>query len=235
MISFLRGFFLFLKHGVVEEKTESVFQGLFLVFKSIVLVIFLYFLSLFIIIFVQKIIPFENASSKSLSERSVLLMFLMPVIIGPILEELVYRLPLLFSRRNISISLTVFSYFMISDGLHNSRYFTTENLIIRIAIAILVGFLTYLLLGKNKVYKLFYDFWIKNPLFIFYFLSFSFAFSHLSNYTGDWRIYLIAPIITLPQLIYGLTYSFIRLKSGIQYSILIHMFINLIPFISRVM
>ena len=56
----------------------------------------------------------------------------------------------------------------------------------------------------------------------FYNLSIIFGFVHLSNYEITPKILLISPILVLPQIILGAYLGFIRIRFGLQWSILLH-------------
>jgi membrane protease YdiL (CAAX protease family) len=49
-----------------------------------------------------------------------------------------------------------------------------------------------------------------------------FGFVHLSNYEITPKILLISPILVLPQIILGAYLGFIRIRFGLQWSILLH-------------
>ncbi|WP_428655290.1 CPBP family glutamic-type intramembrane protease [Runella sp.] len=70
--------------------------------------------------------------------------------------------------------------------------------------------------------------YFKNYKFIIYILILCFGLIHLSNYKFSDNIILISPMLIFPQIVDGIIFSYLRVKYGIAYSILIHSFHNLI-------
>ena len=86
----------------------------------------------------------------------------------------------------------------------------------------------YLLRGLAYLFKTdFSTFWRKHLRVIVYLFSSVFGLVHLSNYENvDWIFFVLAPIITGPQLAAGLIFSFLRLKLGFVWALLGHFLHN---------
>lgn len=234
MKSYLNTFFSFLRTGKI--KTADNERNL--IINTILFVIIMYILAGILAIIIgitTKGLNITNQTSNTLAERSTAMMFLFPVIIGPILEEIGFRLSLKFSRINMSLTSSVLTYFILSDILDVNYYFTTNYLLIRISASILTGVFIYFLFVNKKIQVLIKNFWNANSKLILYLFAFVFAFWHITNFGSVKDLYFLMPILTIPQLIYAFTFSFIRLRIGVFYSIIVHSLFNLIPFIIRVL
>ena len=86
----------------------------------------------------------------------------------------------------------------------------------------------YLLRGLAYLFKTdFSTFWRKHLRVIVYLFSSVFGLVHLSNYENvDWIFFVLAPIITGPQLAAGVIFSFLRLKLGFVWALLGHFLHN---------
>ncbi|PHQ30359.1 CPBP family intramembrane glutamic endopeptidase [Leeuwenhoekiella nanhaiensis] len=86
----------------------------------------------------------------------------------------------------------------------------------------------YLFRGLAYLFKTdFSGFWKKHLRVIVYLFSSVFGLVHLSNYENvDWVFFVLAPIITGPQLVAGLIFSFLRLKLGFVWALLGHFLHN---------
>lgn len=70
--------------------------------------------------------------------------------------------------------------------------------------------------------------WNQNTGISVYFISILFAAYHINNLKfepGDW---FFMPLILAPFFVYGMSLSYLRIRLGIGYSILLHFFINLL-------
>ena len=145
---------------------------------------------------------------------------LLVVIYSPIMEEVIFRLPLIFEPVNISLSISTLIALIVhkvSDGI----------------LPIITFLILFFLINRLAlIYKLnFFSFWNKNFKFIFYLLSLTFGLVHMSNYKyTEPSQYFMAPVLILPQLVLGFLLSFTRLyyKKGFLICIFIHCLMNLI-------
>ncbi|MAW95112.1 MULTISPECIES: CPBP family intramembrane glutamic endopeptidase [unclassified Leeuwenhoekiella] len=86
----------------------------------------------------------------------------------------------------------------------------------------------YILRGLAYLFKTdFSGFWKRHLRIIVYLFSSVFGLVHLSNYENvDWIFFVLAPIITGPQIVAGLIFSFLRLKLGFVWALLGHFLHN---------
>jgi hypothetical protein len=156
---------------------------------------------------------------------------LFSVFLIPLVEESTLRLPLKFSSLFLSISFALLSYKFISKTFFDSPMYEMSSYpVSRISFAIICAFLFYLSISKEKINKRIDSFWTKHFRWIFYILCILFAFIHLHNYRPSSYNILLAPVITLPQLILGLTASYMRINYGFVYAFGLHALYNSSPF-----
>lgn len=148
--------------------------------------------------------------------------FLLAAFFSPLVEEILFRLSLIFDPVNIALSVSLIIAFIINR---------LSNHLIGIISLILVF---YLIFKLTTIYKLnLISFWNKNFKFIFYFLSITFGLVHMTNYkyTESYQ-YLLVPLIVFPQLAIGFILSFTRIyyRRGFLIGIFIHVIMNLVSF-----
>jgi membrane protease YdiL (CAAX protease family) len=167
------------------------------------------------------ILPKDETLSIPVSLKGHLwIYFLMVVVFSPIMEEVIFRLSLIFDPVNIALSIST----LIALIVHK-----VSNGIFSIIAFLLLFFLINRL---AIIYKLgFFSFWNKNFKYIFYFLSILFGLVHISNYRFvELSQYFIAPVLIFPQLAIGFILSFTRLyyEKGFLICIIFHVLMNLI-------
>jgi hypothetical protein len=146
--------------------------------------------------------------------------FILIAFISPLLEEVIFRLSLVFNPVNISLSISTLTSLIvhkISNGI----------------ISIIAFILIYLLINQLAfIYKSnFQSFWSKNFKYIFYSLSILFGLVHISNYNFfETYQYFIIPILIFPQLAIGFILSFTRIhyKKGFLICFIIHVLMNMV-------
>lgn len=208
-----------------KQKIKSVtFHFFFLFLISVSLMILIQFLLRYL--FLWHIIPYPV-----IHRHFYDITFLIVVIIGPIKEELVFRLSLRFKPLFLAISMSVLLFFIVvrkiigTDPFFNIWY-TLGNLFIILGMLIILYFL--LRLFNNTLTR----FWNKHFRLIFYILAIVFGYWHLWNYyLCHYSIILLSPLFILPYIFIGVNLGYIRLKYGIFFSILLHGFYNSIPYI----
>ncbi len=130
---------------------------------------------------------------------------LLGVIYAPISEELLFRLPLRMNRLTLGISSLLITVLAISIIVKGEVFYP---------FLFLVPLLLLLLLSFLK----------KIPFKYFFYLSaLLFGLAHSFNYTGG---NFMLPFVIAILIFDGTVLGFIRMKYGIQYSILFHMFVN---------
>lgn len=184
-----------------------------------------------IVLFVTKIIFEINSENTGLSEAeklySPLTLLLTSSLLFPMIEEISFRLSLKFKAIYLSLSSCVLAYYLVTKLIfHTYNADLGNDFIIRCLSAAIIGVIIYFL--TKKYFKTIKTFWENNFRWILYFSILSFAFAHILNYELTLNIILLTPIITLPQLIAGSIYGFIRVKYGFIYNFSAHALNNFI-------
>ncbi|PWS31795.1 CPBP family glutamic-type intramembrane protease [Pedobacter paludis] len=164
----------------------------------------------------------DKAQNVASTEKNILFF----LVIAPVIEELIFRLPLKASRLNIFISFILAYYlFYLSHKTFQSIVNINES----------IKFLTFSLICYSLLYKVntkfYYTFSGKYFTAYFYLLTITFGLLHLSNFihlVPD-NLILFAPIFVIHQIIVGFFLGYLRLKRGLFWSILMHTMLNVLP------
>jgi len=196
----------------------------------------IFILKIFLILLIFKIISFgliyildqfeiykipTNLNRSRFENLSDLEILLLSSIYAPIVEELAFRLPIKFSKRNLIIA-------SISLSLISLRIFLQLDYLYSLVISFTIGVLLYYII-QDKLIKLISTFWSKNKLVIFYSLLMIFSLYHLKKYEITTDLLIFSPIILLPRILSAIVYSYVRLSSGIITAIVIHALNNGVP------
>lgn len=168
-----------------EEKYENYsIKHRFLLLGKILLLDFGFVLILFPILYlIDNNINFSNHYEEGLYLISDIILYML--LLFPILEELIFRLPLKFKYNIVALVIN-----KISDG---------------------------------RVKPIWYNYY----KYIFYFFVIVFGILHLTNYEAFSKTFiLISPLLVLSQTFGGFLLSFLRIRIGLVWSILTHIFFN---------
>jgi membrane protease YdiL (CAAX protease family) len=145
-------------------------------------------------------------------------------IMGPIMEEIVFRLWLSFKKIHVTISLVVTFWIIITKLQSKSLYVFILDLTFlkNLLAAIVLGILMNLFFNSRIVQlKL-------NRSFLYWISSVGFGLIHIFNFLPlEITICWVYPLLILPQIILGLILGFSRIKYGFFFSLLLHGLINL--------
>ena len=154
--------------------------------------------------------------------------FFMVVILGPLVEELIFRLILVPKRRNIAIFTFVFSFLIM-----NKTYYLIEIdwlLLMSLAVSGLLSFLVFKLLKRKPEIETVIGKRQKITTIVSVVL---FGLLHIANIENlHWELVLLYPVYALPQMISGYVCSVQRLKLGFIWGLLFHSMINLMAFLN---
>lgn len=156
---------------------------------------------------------------------------LVVVVSGPILEESLFRSWLRFKKGSVILFLIVL--FIVSallfyhSLLPKGRLF--DDIMVVAQLTVFVGLIVLLkFIGRSRIEA----FIISRFKYFFYGTTIVFGLLHATNYVGNpWIILVFAPILGAPQLIVGSMLGYIRMKHGLVYSMMFHMFFNLMAFL----
>lgn len=165
---------------------------------------------------------FEINRQKLLSQFGIYTIIIIPFI-GPLIEEILFRLPLNLRKTGIGLSLAVITYRI--TGEHFFQFDPSEALsYMRILIALFAFFFALLFTPMSLLEKI-----KKNHFkYFFYFSAISFALVHISNFTPyNPVVFLFYPLYTLPQFFMGLLLGYLRVRQGFFSGWTVHVLINL--------
>ena len=149
--------------------------------------------------------------------------FFLVVILGPLVEELIFRLILVPKRRNIAIFTFVFSFLVL-----NKTYYINKIdwlLLVSLVVSGLLSFLVFKLLKQNPKIETVIG---KRQKIITMVSVVLFGLGHIANIeTLHWELALLYPVYVLPQMILGYIFSVQRLKLGFIWGLLFHSMNNL--------
>jgi hypothetical protein len=158
---------------------------------------------------------------------------LIPIIAG-IVEETEFRLVLSrFNKRyfDVFVSLlishllvTIFGHYFVS----NSQYFSSY-LIQSIFVYLLLAAPFYVTLSRSKYHSSWFEAnWDVLFKYLFYTLAVLFAIAHLPTMELTIHPLFFWPFMILPFLIYALVFSYVRIRIGFAYAILLHITVDMV-------
>ncbi len=210
-------FFTLLKKGFLAAENLTIKQtlilGVTLYFLLTIFKFLLFFLGFYFFELEDLPKPIYNEFFTNRTELEKLFFI---AILGPISEELSFRLGLIFSKLNFSILVSGIMYYVLAIC-------TDINWIIGLYLWLISGFLVYfsISISSSTVVKL-SSFWSENRLEIFYMLLLIFSILHLWNYEWNLRFWKYSLLLIVPHVIGGFFYSYARFKKGILFSICLH-------------
>ncbi|TAG18578.1 MAG: CPBP family intramembrane metalloprotease [Cytophagia bacterium] len=224
MILFLNDIFLFAKTGKIEKVSWNSFEF----FKAFVLsLIMSYMVFILIIAIMQGILyylnlpPPINNSALFFKNKTFAYKLSTVGLIGPILEELSFRLLLKYQPVNFIIFL--FASTLNVDIIKNFSIVCIVSLYAFLGLVI-HQFLSIHKCTDNLIRKIFETY----PRLILYFSITLFAIIHLFNYNLSSIPTLLIPFIILPQFFDAFILSYFRVSFGIIASISLHSVHNLL-------
>jgi membrane protease YdiL (CAAX protease family) len=172
--------------------------------------------------------PNKNPSSLSSSNYKL---FLSVLIIGPILEEVLFRSWLRISPRIVAILLSILYIVKIAPMIFNQKLFESVQTFFMVAIpGLLIFYFAYKASEKIISVKT-KEMWNNNRLYLFYGSSILFGYAHVFNYETTTNLLLFSPLILLPNIVSGMFAGYIRINMGFKYGVLYHAINNAIPLI----
>jgi len=137
----------------------------------------------------------------------------------PIIEELIFRLPLRISKVNIATSSSLILFLI----------FNKLNIYVALSSSIvLFGFLFLRIKKESNILKRIDIFFTKYFSGFFYFQALVFGFLHLTNYRLDFKYFYLFPLFVINQIFTGCFFGYIRVRYtfGIYVCIVTHIVVN---------
>ena len=148
-------------------------------------------------------------------------------LILPIVEELIFRLPLRISKINFATSFSMIIFLFLNKGFFSNIY-------IRLSISILLFLIIYFGIKQEFSFLKIITYFFTNHFWsLFYFQALVFGFLHLTNYNVDFRYFYLFPFIAISYISKGCLFGYLRVRFtyGIYLCIASHIFINGIYFL----
>lgn len=221
----------YFKKPVYLATERSTFRNSFKVLFSVLLYTFLFLFVNYLFVsalnFVLKSeykFSFQEIIDKVQFTQSVRYNVLYILIVAPILEEIMFRLPLKFNRTNLFIALLTFYFFFYLRyaGLYASFWWPQ---LIPTIFFVALCWLVVFHLCKDSFYKT-----ISTKYFgvLFYILAITFGLLHVTNFIEfvPQNLIFFSPIFAFHQVIMGFFLGYLRVKKGLIWSIALHVCFN---------
>jgi len=142
-------------------------------------------------------------------------------LLGPLLEETVFRLSLTLKKQQVAIAVA-FALFVILNMMPQLKALNIwVNVGIRISGVIGGYFLFINLLPNNIILQK------RTHIRLIIISILVFGLVHITNFSPlHWRIIYIYPLFVLPQLLMGWAITYIRFKNGFFWALALHVIIN---------
>ncbi|AHM61711.1 hypothetical protein D770_17295 [Flammeovirgaceae bacterium 311] len=158
-----------------------------------------------------------HAMEDIMKEFSFLIVFLLAAVLMPALEELTFRLWLIYNPIYFHVSLWLIAFFL-STALTQAGLPLFGYAVFGIAALITILLLTF----KDAAQQLLVNLYTNYYGWLFYGAAIIFALVHLINFQLNARILLMAPLLVLPQLLLGLILGYLRVRLGLIWAIALH-------------
>jgi len=140
----------------------------------------------------------------------------------PIIEELIFRLPLRSSKFNLIVSFSILISLLVFKRL-------ISNVYLAISLSLILYFSLSLFLREDSFFlvKLINFFMLKFRV-VFYFQALLFGFLHLTNYNIEFKYFYLFPLFIMNYIFTGCFWGYLRVRyaNGIYLCITSHIFIN---------
>ena len=183
-----------------------------------------------VLLFFAMVYDPVNVQSANMAERfSPLVFLLVGGLILPLVEEIAFRLSLIYKPIYLSLTFTALTYYFLTKAIYHTKISAVdETFVTRVSIAVVIGIILFAIQHLKSVEEVLASFWQRHFRSIFYISSLVFAWMHISKYELVVLNIVLLPILTLPQLMSAIIYGYTRVKFGFQYPLVLHMVMNLI-------
>jgi hypothetical protein len=214
----LKGFMLFLKNpnALDQIEIESYKSFFILIWKSFLI---LFLIDILVGLAISTPLRFLKLFPEQRGIDYNLFIILKITLFLPIIEELIFRLPLRISRRNLAISLSLILFGCL----------TRINLYLAISTSIaLFNIIIFFIKDESIILNKLNSFTTKYFLQIFYFQALLFGLLHLTNYNLDIQYFYLFPFFVISYILTGCFLGYLRIKYnyGIYLCMTTHIVVN---------
>lgn len=181
-----------------------------------------------------KVLSQQELARQTVYSTSMLELVVGSLVMAPLVEELAYRWGLHFSptRTALSLGLIVF-YWLPFGGTYSTNILAVldqPGFYLMISMAAVAGLTVFALLRIPLLEASFRRYWQQRFGPVFYLSSLLFGLMHIFNVAElTWSVWLLAPFITVQQIVFGLFNGYVRMRFGFVHAVLQHALFNLIP------
>lgn len=173
-----------------------------------------------------SLVDFEGWRSTTVGIKSFSVMaYIRVVLIGPMMEEIAYRLWQSIKKWHVALGLSFFLFYLFGDVFISFGLKSLNYAIISAILSLCIGCLFYFKINENTLRK------IKNNsrhyVLLVLLSCVLFALSHVTNYILDSQVLLFGMISSLRHMAGGISFSYVRINLGFFYGLLFHSFVNL--------
>ena len=149
---------------------------------------------------------YENILESELEQWSVAEQFLLVVVLAPLFEELIYRLPLQARFRPALVTLSLVAGAIFFAGANGIAFWLV------LLLAVIAGVTAF----SSDLREAVEAWWGKNPRAVVYIVTLIFGLIHIVNFDVDWSLpaLLVAPLVVSPQIWLGLMFTIARVRFG---------------------
>ncbi|WP_454045896.1 CPBP family glutamic-type intramembrane protease [Chryseobacterium sp. Marseille-Q8038] len=205
-----------------RNKTVSILYFLLLQYSFVFL-----FVCIRYVLVLKKIVPplvYDNKMEELTKS------FFFFVFLGPLLEEIIFRLWLVYNKINVSITIA-YLILWINGLIFHIHWFYTVKLVIYFTLSFIVLFTLFFFLFKKYEGEKLINFWKKNQKIFIIISCFLFGALHIGNYGVTSNLIMYSFITFAPQIFSGFILCYLRVRMGFEASFVAHSVNNFIPFI----
>lgn len=174
----------------------------------------------------------NNIIFESVVDFNLFTIFFFIVVLGPLFEELSFRL-FFSNKKPIFFTGLIFFWFFLTNlilefTVRNFNLDLEKNIwILQLFLAsvifvIILVSVSNLIISQNQLK----DFLEKNFNWFFYTISIVFTLIHITNYLNLNQVFLLLPLLILPQLLLSFVFGFLRLEFNFLTAVLAHSVYN---------
>ncbi|WP_247233489.1 type II CAAX prenyl endopeptidase Rce1 family protein [Telluribacter sp. SYSU D00476] len=183
---------------------------------------------------IAKLLSHQDLARQTVYSTSLLELVVGSLVMAPLVEELAYRWGLHYSPARIALSLgLIVFYWLPFGGTYSTNIIQVLNqpgFYLMVVMAAVAGLTAFALLSVPLLEASFRRRWQQQFGLIFYLSSLLFGLMHIFNVAElTWSVWLLAPFITVQQIVFGLFNGYVRMRFGFMHAVVQHALFNLIP------
>ncbi|WP_128760588.1 CPBP family intramembrane glutamic endopeptidase [Leeuwenhoekiella aestuarii] len=202
--------------------------------KSLSLLLLLYAIYALAILIINTIYPeielasYKQSSLMSFIKESPLQAFLMILVVGPVLEEMLFRSLLKPSHYDLAYFVSSWPVFIASQYIPNEINPFLRIIFLVILLASMIYIVSQLIppLKARRIRA-----WLSKYVSVIWCISsLIFGLFHITNYVTDFIFNIPLLILIMPRVFAGFAFGYLKIKNQkLEWSIALHIINNLIP------